>query len=85
MRLISDIRSLHFKEKIELKASLFLQVVGSPKLKLQGIMTNEQLYKGIVDCFLKTYKEAGLRGLYRGVGMGLKTDFIMLSCLSILL
>lgn len=43
-------------------------------------MNNEQLYKGIVDCFSKTYKEAGLRGLYRGVGMGLKTAFIILWC-----
>lgn len=43
-------------------------------------MTSGQLYKGIVDCFSKTYKEAGLRGLYRGVGMGLKTACIVLGC-----
>ncbi|XP_050382946.1 mitochondrial carrier protein CoAc2 isoform X2 [Argentina anserina] len=53
------------------RTKLAYQVVGSPKLKLQGIMTNEQIYKGIVDCFLKTYKEAGIRGLYRGVAPSL--------------
>ncbi|KAM5547431.1 hypothetical protein ABKV19_001766 [Rosa sericea] len=53
------------------RTKLAYQVVGSPKLKLQGIMNNEQLYKGIVDCFSKTYKEAGLRGLYRGVAPSL--------------
>lgn len=46
-----------------------LQVVGSAKLNVQGLTSKEQVYKGIRDCFSKTYKEAGLRGLYRGVGM----------------
>lgn len=46
-----------------------LQVVGSTKLNIQGLMNSDQVYKGICDCFSKTYKEAGLRGLYRGVGM----------------
>ncbi|XP_004287532.1 PREDICTED: graves disease carrier protein [Fragaria vesca subsp. vesca] len=53
------------------RTKLAYQVVGSPKLQLQGIITNGQLYKGIVDCFSKTYKEAGLRGLYRGVAPSL--------------
>ncbi|KAL6221021.1 hypothetical protein ACLB2K_008773 [Fragaria x ananassa] len=53
------------------RTKLAYQVVGSPKLQLQGIMTSGQLYKGIVDCFSKTYKEAGLRGLYRGVAPSL--------------
>lgn len=34
-----------------------------------GILLFEQVYKGILDCFSKTYKSAGIRGLYRGVGM----------------
>ena len=48
---------------------LKLQVVGVPKLNGRGMIINEQAYKGILDCFTKTYRESGIRGLYRGVGM----------------
>lgn len=48
---------------------MIVQVVGSSKLNVKGLVHSEQVYKGIVDCFSKTYKEAGIRGLYRGVGM----------------
>ena len=48
--------------------SRVVKVVGSPKLNVKGLLPNEQVYKGILDCFSKTYKEAGVRGLYRGVG-----------------
>lgn len=48
---------------------LMMQVVGSSKLNSQMLIKNELIYKGILDCFSKTYKEAGIRGLYRGVGM----------------
>lgn len=57
-----------------------LQVVGSPKLNVQGVVNTGQIYKGILDCFSKTYREAGLRGLYRGVGMDLKTACIIHCC-----
>lgn len=53
------------------RTKLAYQVVGSPKLSVQGIVNNEQIYKGILDCFSKTYKEAGFRGLYRGVAPSL--------------
>ncbi|GAB2292478.1 Mitochondrial carrier protein CoAc2 [Dionaea muscipula] len=48
-----------------------VQVVGSEKLNLKGVVHSEQVYKGIFDCFSKTYKQAGVRGLYRGVAPSL--------------
>lgn len=53
------------------RTKLAYQVVGSSKLNIKGIVHNEQVYKGISDCFWKTYKEAGTRGLYRGVAPSL--------------
>lgn len=47
---------------------LTMQVVESPKLNVKGIIRTEQVYKGISDCFSKTYRESGIKGLYRGVG-----------------
>ncbi|XP_068021414.1 mitochondrial ornithine transporter 1 isoform X2 [Melanerpes formicivorus] len=42
-------------------------VTGQPfdtaKVKMQ---TFPELYKGIVDCFVQTYKQVGLRGFYKG-------------------
>ncbi|KAK3210531.1 hypothetical protein Dsin_015237 [Dipteronia sinensis] len=53
------------------RTKLAYQVVDSSKMNLQGLVRSEQVYKGIVDCFSKTYKESGLRGLYRGVAPSL--------------
>ncbi|XP_052181339.1 mitochondrial carrier protein CoAc2 [Diospyros lotus] len=53
------------------RTKLAYQVVGSSKLNLEGLGHNEQVYKGILDCFSKTSKEAGIRGLYRGVAPSL--------------
>ncbi|KAJ0091233.1 hypothetical protein Patl1_13436 [Pistacia atlantica] len=53
------------------RTKLAYQIVGSPKRNFQGVVSAEQAYKGIVDCFRKTYKEAGLRGLYRGAAPSL--------------
>ncbi|XP_071715375.1 mitochondrial carrier protein CoAc2 [Rutidosis leptorrhynchoides] len=53
------------------RTKLAYQVVDSPKLNIKGMMTSEQAYKGIRDCFSRTYKEAGMRGLYRGVAPSL--------------
>lgn len=53
------------------RTKLAYQVVGSPKLNVPGVIAAEQVYKGISDCFSKTYREAGLRGLYRGVAPSL--------------
>lgn len=53
------------------RTKLAYQVVGSPKLNVKGLVHSEQVYRGIVDCFSKTYKEAGIRGLYRGVAPSL--------------
>lgn len=50
------------------KLYMILQVVGSTKLNIKGIVHAEQAYRGILDCFSKTYREAGVRGLYRGGG-----------------
>jgi len=47
------------------------QVVSPTKLNVSGMVNNEQVYRGIRDCLSKTYKEGGIRGLYRGVGMHL--------------
>lgn len=42
-------------------------VTGQPfdtaKVKMQ---TFPDMYKGIVDCFVKTYKQVGFRGFYKG-------------------
>lgn len=48
--------------------AVFVQVVGSSKSSVKGVLGSEQVYRGILDCFAKTYKEAGIRGLYRGGG-----------------
>ncbi|KAK3004576.1 hypothetical protein RJ639_018537 [Escallonia herrerae] len=53
------------------RTKLAYQVVGSPKMDLKGVIPTEQVYIGILDCFSKTYKEAGIRGLYRGVAPSL--------------
>lgn len=53
------------------RTKLAYQVVGTPKLNVKGIIPYEEAYKGILDCFSKTYKGAGIRGLYRGVAPSL--------------
>lgn len=53
------------------RTKLAYQVVGTPKLNVKGIVASEEAYKGILDCFSKTYRGAGLRGLYRGVAPSL--------------
>ncbi|GFQ02360.1 graves disease carrier protein [Phtheirospermum japonicum] len=46
-------------------------VVGSSKLNVQSQVPRDLVYKGIRDCFSSIYKEAGVRGLYRGVAPSL--------------
>ncbi|CAA2986542.1 mitochondrial substrate carrier family P [Olea europaea subsp. europaea] len=53
------------------RTKLAYQVADSSKLNVKGLVPGEQVYKGIRDCFSKTYKEAGIRGLYRGVAPSL--------------
>lgn len=53
------------------RTKLAYQVVSSSKMNVQGIVSTEQIYKGILDCFSKTYKESGIRGLYRGAAPSL--------------
>ncbi|KAK6147755.1 hypothetical protein DH2020_018667 [Rehmannia glutinosa] len=48
-----------------------MQVVESSKLSVQRHTPSDLVYKGIRDCFSKIYKEAGVRGLYRGVAPSL--------------
>uniref|UniRef100_A0A7N0UXT0 Mitochondrial carrier protein n=1 Tax=Kalanchoe fedtschenkoi TaxID=63787 RepID=A0A7N0UXT0_KALFE len=53
------------------RTKLAYQVIGSRNSSMKGLVYNELLYKGILDCFAKTYRESGLRGLYRGVAPSL--------------
>lgn len=53
------------------RTKLAYQVVGLEKVNVKALMGHEQLYRGIRDCFTQTYKEAGLKGLYRGVAPSL--------------
>ncbi|XP_056166589.1 mitochondrial carrier protein CoAc2 isoform X1 [Syzygium oleosum] len=53
------------------RTKLAYQVVGSSNSSVKGVLGSEQVYRGILDCFSTTYKEAGIRGLYRGVAPSL--------------
>ncbi|KAJ6746404.1 GRAVES DISEASE MITOCHONDRIAL SOLUTE CARRIER PROTEIN-LIKE [Salix koriyanagi] len=53
------------------RTKLAYQIVSSSKVNIHGVVGMEQVYKGIRDCFSKTLKESGLRGLYRGVAPSL--------------
>ncbi|XP_042396953.1 mitochondrial carrier protein CoAc2-like [Zingiber officinale] len=54
------------------RTKLAFQVVGPSRLKDRKLYSlPEQVYRGILDCILKIYKQNGLRGLYRGVGPSL--------------
>lgn len=53
------------------RTKLAFQVVGPSKLSIHGLVVPQHVYRGISDCFSKTFKEAGLRGLYRGVAPSL--------------
>lgn len=61
---VEDLVDFHIPNLI-----LIVQIVSSSKVNIHGVVGMEQVYKGIRDCFSKTLKESGLRGLYRGVGM----------------
>ncbi|CAN6987583.1 unnamed protein product [Brassica rapa subsp. trilocularis] len=51
------------------RTKLAYQVVGSAKAQAKAVtIPLEQIvYRGITDCFSRTYRESGFRGLYRGV------------------
>ncbi|KAJ6407153.1 hypothetical protein OIU84_010622 [Salix udensis] len=53
------------------RTKLAYQIVSSSTVNIHGVVGMEQVYKGIRDCFSKTLKESGLRGLYRGVAPSL--------------
>ncbi|KAI5585301.1 hypothetical protein BDE02_06G136400 [Populus trichocarpa] len=53
------------------RTKLAYQIVSSSKANINGVIGMELVYKGIRDCFSKTLKESGLRGLYRGVAPSL--------------
>ncbi|KAJ8750986.1 hypothetical protein K2173_016167 [Erythroxylum novogranatense] len=53
------------------RTKLAYQVVGSAKVNISGLASNEQVYRGIADCFSRTFKDSGFRGLYRGVAPSL--------------
>lgn len=59
--------------KLWAKLQFLMQIVDSSKKNFQGVVSAEHVYRGIRDCFRQTYKESGLRGLYRGAGMFIKT------------
>ncbi|RHN53133.1 putative mitochondrial carrier protein [Medicago truncatula] len=49
------------------RLKILFQVVSPTKLNVSGMVNNEQVYRGIRDCLSKTYKEGGIKGIYRGV------------------
>ncbi|KAD2393818.1 hypothetical protein R6Q59_013342 [Mikania micrantha] len=49
------------------RTKLAYQVVDPPELNVKGAKVSEHAFRGIRDCFTRTYKETGMRGLYRGV------------------
>ncbi|KAL4589549.1 hypothetical protein LXL04_002457 [Taraxacum kok-saghyz] len=54
------------------RTKLAYQVVdSSPKLNNKVSIVSDHAYRGIKDCFSRTYREAGMRGLYRGVAPSL--------------
>ncbi|CAH2077904.1 unnamed protein product [Thlaspi arvense] len=54
------------------RTKLAYQVVGSAKAQAKAVIPLEQIvYRGITDCFWRTYRESGFRGLYRGVAPSL--------------
>ncbi|KAG2238608.1 hypothetical protein Bca52824_092191 [Brassica carinata] len=54
------------------RTKLAYQVVGSTKAQAKVVIPLEQIvYRGITDCFSRTYRESGFRGLYRGVAPSL--------------
>ncbi|KAL7589157.1 hypothetical protein Lser_V15G40165 [Lactuca serriola] len=46
-------------------------VVDTPKLNIKEAMSSEHAFRGVKDCFSGTYRDAGIRGLYRGVAPSL--------------
>ncbi|XP_051150113.1 mitochondrial carrier protein CoAc2 [Andrographis paniculata] len=53
------------------RTRLAYQVVESSKTSVKSHASRELVYRGILDCFSQIYKEAGVRGLYRGVAPSL--------------
>ncbi|KAG7541426.1 Mitochondrial substrate/solute carrier [Arabidopsis thaliana x Arabidopsis arenosa] len=53
------------------RTKLAYQVVGSAKAQVKSIPVEQIIYRGITDCFSRTYRESGFRGLYRGVAPSL--------------
>ncbi|XP_065848633.1 mitochondrial carrier protein CoAc2 [Euphorbia lathyris] len=53
------------------RTKLAYQVVDSSKMNISGALSTGQVYRGIYDCFSRTFKESGSRGLYRGVAPSL--------------
>jgi len=45
------------------------------RLQIDGVH-GERQYKGLIDCFLKTYKEGGVRQLYKGLTATLLRIFV---------
>lgn len=60
--LVHDSREMY---SIIMSAYRTVQVVEPSKV---AAARSDVVYKGIRDCFSKIHKEAGIRGLYRGVG-----------------
>ncbi|KAL1202937.1 Mitochondrial carrier protein CoAc2 [Cardamine amara subsp. amara] len=51
------------------RTKLAYQVVGSAKTQAKTVIP--LVYRGITDCFSRTFRESGMRGLYRGVAPSL--------------
>ncbi|VAI69351.1 unnamed protein product [Triticum turgidum subsp. durum] len=51
------------------RTKLPYQVKGAGNLSLRESKPSEQVYKGILDCLKIIYRQNGLKGLYRGMGI----------------
>ena len=62
-------------------------LVGHPfdtlKVRLQTQPVDRPVYRGVVDCFMKTMKWEGIGGLYKGVGTSYCICIGMLRCLKL--
>jgi hypothetical protein len=46
-----------------------MQVKGAVNVGFSECKPSEQVYKGIMDCVKTIYRQNGLKGIYRGMGM----------------
>lgn len=59
--------ALHLSHcKINLHLDDFLKDAIKSKIQTDAFQKDKQLFKGISDCVIKTYRQSGIAGFYRG-------------------